>query len=66
MVDIAVNADGLRAADAAELVTKPLETIVKAINGVEHVYSQTQDDQVMVTARFRVGTSQDDGDAARA
>ena len=28
MVDIAVNADGLRAADAAELVTKPLETIV--------------------------------------
>ena len=59
MVDIAVNADGLRAADAVELVTKPLETIVKAISGVEHVYSQTQDDRVMVTARFRVGTSQD-------
>jgi multidrug efflux pump subunit AcrB len=60
MVDILVNADGLRAADAAELITKPLETIVKGINGVEHVYSQTQDDRVMVTARFLVGTSEDD------
>lgn len=59
MVDIAVNADGLRAADAAELVTKPLEAIVKSINGVEHVYSQTQDDRVLVTARFKVGTSED-------
>ncbi|HEX3991792.1 MAG TPA: efflux RND transporter permease subunit, partial [Acetobacteraceae bacterium] len=60
MVDIMVSANGLKAADAAELVTKPLEAIVKAINGVEHVYSQTQDDQVLVTARFLVGTSEDD------
>jgi multidrug efflux pump subunit AcrB len=60
MVDIMVSANGLKAADAAELVTKPLEAIVKAIGGVEHVYSQTQDDQVMVTARFLVGTSEDD------
>ncbi len=60
MVDIVVNADGLKAPDAAELVTKPLEAIVKGINGVEHIYSQTQDDRVMVTARFFVGTSEDD------
>ncbi len=60
MVDIMVNADGLKAPDAVELVTKPLEAIVKGINGVEHVYSQTQDDRVMVTARFFVGTSEDD------
>ncbi len=59
MVDIAVRADGLKAPDAAELVTKPLETIVKAIDGVEHVYSQTMDDGVLVTARFKVGTSRD-------
>ena len=59
MVDIAVRADGLRAPDAAELVTKPLETIVKGIDGVEHVYSQTMDDGVLVTARFKVGTSRD-------
>jgi multidrug efflux pump subunit AcrB len=60
LVDIAVNADGLRAPDAAELVTKPLEAIVKGIDGVEHVYSQTQDDRVLVTARFKVGTIEDD------
>ena len=59
MVDIVVTANGYRAADAVELVTRPLEDLVKGINGVEHVYSQTQDDRVMVTARFFVGTSQD-------
>ncbi|MFD2180663.1 efflux RND transporter permease subunit [Rhodoplanes azumiensis] len=60
MVDIRINADGLKAPDAVELVTKPLETIVKSIDGVEHVYSQTQDDRVMVTARFLVGTKAED------
>ena len=37
MVDIRIVADGLKAADAVELVTRPLETIVKGIDGVEHV-----------------------------
>ncbi|KAB2939982.1 MAG: efflux RND transporter permease subunit [Hyphomicrobium sp.] len=60
MVDIFVTADGLKAEDAVKLVTEPLETIVKAINGVEHVYSNTEDDRVVVTARFLVGTSADD------
>ncbi|WP_044558843.1 efflux RND transporter permease subunit, partial [Azospirillum sp. B4] len=60
MVDVIVDADGLRAQDAAELLTLPLEAIVKGINGVEHVYSQTRDDKVMVTARFQVGTREDD------
>ena len=59
MVDIHVRADGLRAEDAVKLVTEPLETIVKSIPGVEHVYSQTQDDGVLVTARFIVGTESD-------
>jgi multidrug efflux pump subunit AcrB len=59
MVDIMVRADGLKAEDAVKLVTEPLESIVKSIDGVEHVYSQTRDDNVMVTARFLVGTSSD-------
>ncbi|HYF86823.1 efflux RND transporter permease subunit [Azospirillum sp.] len=59
MVDVHVRADGLRADDAVELVTKPLEEIVKAIDGVEHVYSQTVDDGAVVTARFVVGTPSD-------
>ncbi|SNZ07568.1 efflux RND transporter permease subunit [Cohaesibacter gelatinilyticus] len=59
MVDIHVRADGLRAEDAVKLITEPLETIVKGIDGVEHVYSQSMDDMVTVTARFLVGTSSD-------
>ncbi|HYG88875.1 MAG TPA: efflux RND transporter permease subunit, partial [Azospirillum sp.] len=60
MVDIHVRADGLKADDAVELVTKPLEEIVKGIDGVEHTYSQTQDDGAVVTARFLVGTASDE------
>jgi len=59
MVDIHVEANGLRAEDAVKLVTEPLETIVKSIDGVEHVYSQTEDDGAVVTARFLVGTDSD-------
>lgn len=59
MVDIRVSANGLRAEDAVKLVTEPLETIVKSIDGVEHVYSQTDDDGALVTARFEVGTNSD-------
>jgi multidrug efflux pump subunit AcrB len=59
LVDIHVEAHGLRAEDAVKLVTEPLETIVKGIDQVEHVYSDTRDDAVMVTARFDVGVSAD-------
>ncbi len=59
LVDIHVEAHGLRAEDAVKLVTEPLETIVKGIDDVEHVYSDTRDDAVMVTARFKVGIPSD-------
>ena len=59
MVDIFVAAAGLKAEDAEKLVTEPLETIVKGIDEVDHVYSQTRDDQVLVTARFKVGVLAD-------
>lgn len=60
MVDIQVLAPGLAAADATQLVGIPLETIVRSIDGVEHVYTQAQDDSVLVTARFQVGSDPDD------
>ncbi len=59
LVDIHIQAPGLRAEDAVKLVTEPMETIVQGINSVEHVYSQSMDDYAMVTARFLVGTSSD-------
>ena len=43
-------------ATPAELVTKPLEQIVKGIDGVDHVYSRTEDDRVTVTARLATVT----------
>jgi multidrug efflux pump subunit AcrB len=60
LVDVSVRADGVRAVDAIELITKPLEAIIKSIDDVEHIYSQTEDDGVLVTARFKVGTDPDD------
>ena len=60
MVDVLIQADGVRAEDAVELVTKPLESILKGIDGVEHVYTYTYDDRVMAATRFKVGTSSDD------
>jgi multidrug efflux pump subunit AcrB len=59
MVDVMVRTPGMKAADAAELAAKPLEAIVKSIDGVDHVYTQATDDQVMVTARFKVGENPD-------
>jgi multidrug efflux pump subunit AcrB len=60
MVDITVAAPGLSAGDAVELVAKPLETIVKSVDGVEHVYTQAESNGVMVTARFLVGSKPED------
>lgn len=60
MVDIMVQAPGLSAPQAVELVAKPLETIVKSVDGVEHVYAQAQDNGVLVTARFLVGSNPED------
>ncbi len=59
MVDILAPANGYKADQAVELVTRPLEDIIKGIDGVEHVYSTTYDDSVLVTARFLVGIDQD-------
>ena len=60
MVDVLVQADGLKAADAVEMVTKPVEAIIKGLDGVEHVYAYTYDDRVMLAARFKVGTKAED------
>lgn len=59
MIDIIAPVPGLAAQDAVELVGEPLEEIVRAIPDVEHVYTFADDDQVMVVARFRVGTHPD-------
>jgi multidrug efflux pump subunit AcrB len=56
MVDIHVQAPGLKAEDAVKLVTEPLEVIVKGDQRRRACLFQTRDDGAMVTARFLVGT----------
>lgn len=57
MVDVRLMAPGLTASQTVEAVTLPIETALKALDGVEHVYSQSEDDGALVTARFKVGTN---------
>jgi len=47
MVDIHVQAQGLRAEDAVKLVTEPLEVIVKGINGVEFEVGTRVEDAIL-------------------
>lgn len=60
MIDVVVGANGLKAPDAVELVTKPLEAIIKSVSDIDHIYSTTVDDRAVITARFEVGTDPDD------
>ena len=55
IVDILIRADGLKAEDAVKLITEPLEQIIQSIDQIEHVYSSTRDNQVLLAARFLVG-----------
>jgi multidrug efflux pump subunit AcrB len=60
LVDVFVEADGMAAPDAVEMVAKPLEALLRRLPEVKHVYSRTLDDRVMATARFEVGVPEDD------
>ena len=55
IVDIFIRADGLKAEDAVKLITEPLEQIIQSIDQIDHVYSSTRDNQVLLAARFLVG-----------
>lgn len=60
MVDIEVMVPGMPAAQVVEHVAKPLEEILMATPGVEHVYVMARDHGVLVTARFLVGSRPED------
>lgn len=57
MVDVRLMAPGLSADETVEAVTRPIEIALKGLDGVEHVYSRSEDDGALVTARFEVGTN---------
>ncbi len=55
MADIHVRFPGHSAFEVEQLVATPLEKLLYEIDGVEYVYSMSQDDYAMITARFYVG-----------
>ncbi|HYW79689.1 MAG TPA: efflux RND transporter permease subunit [Thermoguttaceae bacterium] len=55
LADIYVSFPGHSAAEVEQLVTTPLEKILYQIDGVEYVYSMSQEDQAIITVRYYVG-----------
>jgi multidrug efflux pump subunit AcrB len=55
LADVQVAFPGASAAEVEQLVATPLEKLLFQIDGVEYVYSLSQDGQALVTVRFYVG-----------
>ncbi len=55
LADIHVQFPGHTAAEVEQLVSTPLERMLYQIDGVEYVYSMSQDDSAIITVRFYVG-----------
>jgi len=55
LADVYVSFPGHSAQEVEQLVTTPLERLLYQIDGVEHVYSMSQENQAIVTVRFYVG-----------
>lgn len=60
MADIYITALGASPEEIKSLATFPLEQILWEIDGVEYVYSTTQDESAVVTVRFFVGEDHED------
>lgn len=59
MIDIVISAPGVNAKQVERQVTTPLEKLLAQVNGVEHVYSVTNNAQAVVTLRFHVGENRE-------
>lgn len=60
VADILVAAPGASAEEVEKLVATPLESMLREVDGVEYVYSASQENQALVTVRFFVGEDRED------
>ena len=60
MADVMISAPGLTASEVERQVTLPLEKMLYQIDGVEYVYSMSQNGRSVVTVRFYVGEDRED------
>ncbi|GIW83704.1 MAG: multidrug transporter AcrB [Gemmataceae bacterium] len=55
LADVYIEFPGHSAEEVEQLVATPLERLLYQIDGVEYVYSMSQEDRAIVTVRFYVG-----------
>jgi multidrug efflux pump subunit AcrB len=60
MADVFISVPGLTAKQIERQVVTPLEKLLTQIDGVEHVYSVSNNDSAIVTVRFYVGEDRED------
>jgi multidrug efflux pump subunit AcrB len=60
MADVFISAPGLSAKQVERQISTPLEKLLAQIDGVEHVYSISNNDSAVVTVRFYVGEDRED------
>jgi multidrug efflux pump subunit AcrB len=61
VMDVMIEFPGASAEEVEKLVTTPLESLLKQIEGVEYVYSAASPGMGMVTVRYYVGEELEDG-----
>lgn len=59
MIDVVVSVPSTNVQQVERLVTTPLEKLLSQVNGIEHVYSVSQNNQAVVTLRFHVGENRE-------
>ena len=60
VADILISAPGASAEEVEKLVSTPLESMLREVDGVEYVYSSSRENEAMVTVRFFVGEDRED------
>ncbi|MGM0578425.1 MAG: efflux RND transporter permease subunit [Myxococcota bacterium] len=60
MIDVFTGMPGASAEEIEERLTRPVESLMSEIPGVEYVYSTSSPDRSMVIVRFEVGWNEED------
>jgi multidrug efflux pump subunit AcrB len=60
VADVFISVPGASAEEVEKLVATPLESLLREVDGVEYVYSASQEGEALVTVRFYVGEDRED------
>ncbi|MEN9681651.1 MAG: hypothetical protein RLZZ627_1544 [Pseudomonadota bacterium] len=60
VADVLISVPGASADEVEKLVSTPLESLLREVDGVEYVYSASRENEALVTVRFYVGEDRED------